>query len=386
MKKLWLTLLLCIAIFTGCATIPSESVDSKNSPKQSHSDYEEKEASLSEETLTDSPKKQSNKKTSKNQKELEVHFIDVGQGDSALITIGTHAMLIDAGDNSMGTTVQNYLQKRGITTLDYVIGTHPDSDHIGGLDVIIYKFECKKILMPDCANDTKTYRDVIESMRAKNYKAVHPKLHQTFSLGNASFCITGPVKKYEDTNDNSISLQLTYHDTSFLFMGDVTEETEPDILSQNRNLKSDVLKVAHHGSKYSTTEEFLAEVSPTYAVISCAKDNKYGFPTARVLNLLRASGVKLYRTDEQGSLIAKSDGKTIRWSASPNEEWTAGENTSASTLQGVTYILNTNTKKFHDINCRFAEDISEKNKANTAKSRAELMKEGYSPCGACSPS
>lgn len=294
-------------------------------------------------------------------------------------------MLIDAGDNSMGTTVWNYLQKQGVASLDYVIGTHPDSDHIGGLDVIIYKFDCKKILMPDCENDTATYRDVINSMKSKNYKAVHPKLHQTFSLGDATFTITGPVSSYSETNDNSISLRLTYQNTSFLFMGDVTSETEPDILAQNKKLHSDVLKVAHHGSKYSTSESFLSAVSPEYAVISCAKDNKYGFPTARVLNLLRASGVSLYRTDEQGSLIAKSDGNTIQWSASPDNSWTAGENTGSSSQQGITYILNTSTKKFHKPDCRYTRTISDANKENTAKSKTELITEGYSPCGACKP-
>ena len=153
-------------------------------------------------------------------------------------------MLIDAGDNSKGTAVQLYLKKQGITSLDYVIGTHPDSDHIGGLDVVIYKFDCKNILMPDCKNDTATYRDVIDSMKSKGYKAVHPKTGTKYSLGDATFTITGPVKKYKETNDNSISLRLVYQDTSFLFMGDATADTEPDIIAHTKNLRSDVLKVA----------------------------------------------------------------------------------------------------------------------------------------------
>lgn len=385
MKKLWITFLLCIAMLTGCTSLQTENTNTPNAQTEDSSLKEGSSSSDTDASYTENKKKKSSKKSSKNTQELSVHFIDVGQGDSALIMIGSHAMLIDAGDNSMGTTVWRYLQKQGITSLDYVIGTHPDSDHIGGLDVVIYKFNCKKILMPDCSNDTETYRDVIESMKSKGYKAFHPKLHQTFSLGKATFCITGPVDKYEETNDNSISLQLTYQDTSFLFMGDVTSDTEPEILANNKNLQSDVLKVAHHGSKYSTTEEFLEEVSPAYAVISCAKDNKYGFPTAKVLNLLRSSGVKLYRTDEQGSLIAKSDGSKISWSASPNEDWIVGENTTSASQQGVTYIVNTNTDKFHKTTCRFTEDISDKNRMTTAKSKADLVKEGYSPCGYCKP-
>lgn len=385
MKKLWLTLLLCIAMLTGCTTLPVEDTGLQNTQTEESYSKENESSSDTSTSYSESRKKHSSKKGAKNTQELSVHFIDVGQGDSALITLGSHAMLIDAGDNSMGTTVWHYLQNQGITSLDYVIGTHPDSDHIGGLDVVIYKFDCQKILMPDCTNDTETYRDVIESMKSKGYKAVHPKLHQTFSLGEATFRITGPVNKYEETNDNSISLQLTYQDTSFLFMGDVTADTEPEILAHNKNLKSDVLKVAHHGSKYSTAEAFLEKVSPAYAVISCGKDNKYGFPTARVLNLLRSFGVKLYRTDEQGSLIAKSDGSTIWWSASPNEDWVAGENTTSAATQGVTYIINTNTRKFHKITCKFTNDISDKNKVTTAKSKTTLEKEGYSSCGYCKP-
>lgn len=379
MKRIWLTLLICLSLLTGCS-MPVTDTDTHNYSSETNTSDTDAEDTFSEKKKTDS-----SQKNAKNKETLSVHFIDVGQGDATLITIGSHAMLIDAGDNSMGTTVWNYLQNQGVTSLDYVIGTHPDSDHIGGLDVIIYKFNCKKILMPDCKNDTATYRDVINSIKEKNYKAVHPKLHQTFSLGDATFTITGPVSNYSETNDNSISLRLTYHNTSFLFMGDVTSETEPDILAHNTELHSDVLKIAHHGSKYSTSETFLSTVSPKYAVISCAKDNKYGFPTARVLNLLRSSGVSLYRTDEQGSLIAKSNGNTIRWSSSPDNNWTAGENTVSSSQQGITYIINTSTKKFHKPACRYTQTISEANRENTAKSKTELIADGYSPCGVCTP-
>ena len=133
--------------------------------------------------------------------QMTVHFIDVGQGDSILIQCGAHAMLIDAGDNSCGTKVQAYLENKGVAKLDYVIGTHPDSDHIGGLDVIIYKFDCENVMMPDCEKKTNTYRDVISAMKEKNYINTLPEVGKKYKLGDAEFTILAPSKKYEDANN-----------------------------------------------------------------------------------------------------------------------------------------------------------------------------------------
>lgn len=358
---------------------------------------------------TKSVTKQSKKNTSQESTAsmLSVHFIDVGQGDSILITQGKHAMLIDAGNNDKGTTVQLYLKKQGITSLDYVIGTHPDADHIGGLDVVIYKFACKKILLPDCSSNTATYRDVLSSIKSKNYSVTHPFAGQKFSLGKANFTITGPVQKYSSTNDNSLSLRLTFMQSSFLFTGDTTQNAEPDLIAQNQTLQSDVLKIAHHGSKYSTTSAFLSAVSPKYAVISCAEGNSYGFPCARVLNLLRKNHVKTFRTDEQGSIIATSNGQKITWNTSPSTSWKAGENTKHHTTaysadkqtkksysnntaskkisKDTSYVINSNTKKFHLPSCYSVKKMSSKNTKTTKASREELIKEGYSPCKNCNP-
>lgn len=418
MKRNWIILLFCTILLTGCS-ISSEPVSNNTEQTQDISSQKNGESDIETSEYSPADKKSSKKqsgsgtKTSAKSGKLEVHFIDVGQGDSILITIGSHAMLIDAGDNTEGTAVQLYLNKQGIKSLDYVIGTHPDSDHIGGLDVVIYKFDCKKILMPDCQNSTTTYRDVLDSMKSKGYKAVHPKTGEKYSLGDASFTVIGPVRKYKETNDNSISLRLVYQDTSFLFMGDTTADTEPDVMAQTKNLRSDVLKIAHHGSKYSTTEEFFERVQPEWAVISCAEDNHYGFPSARVLNLLRSSHTKVFRTDEQGSLVAESDGSSIRWNASPSTTWKSGENTRPSSgkttgektsnadtkrntdaaakkeqsvqAKDATYIINTNSNKFHKPDCGSVKQMSENNTEYTKESRENLIKEGYSPCGSCNP-
>lgn len=336
----------------------------------------------------------------KNSGALEVHFLDVGQGDATLILADGHAMLIDAGNNNKGTAVQNYLQKQGVKRLDYVIGTHPDADHIGGLDVVIYKFDCGKVLLPDFSKDTKTYEEVENTLKAKNYKAVHPKAGERYQLGDASFTVTAPnSSKYDSANDYSIAIRLEHGKNHFLFVGDAEEESQQEMLRNGQMLEADVYKVSHHGSRTGTNEEFLKAVSPEYAVISCGEENSYGHPHAEVMNLLRGEGVKVFRTDEQGTIVAVSDGQKITWNMSPDESWKAGEpkgNRSdaepvaaskkkalKSTKNHTSYILNTNTKKIHLPSCSSVKRMSGKNKEKTGKSIDKLEKEGYTTCQNC---
>lgn len=268
--------------------------------------------------------KNSNTKSSS---ELTVHYMDVGQGDAILISCKGEYMLIDAGDNNQGTAVQNYLTKQGVKTLKYVVGTHPDADHIGGMDVVLYKFDCQTVMMPDVVNDTATYRDVLDTMKTKGYRNTVPVAGRSYTLGDAGFTIAGPTKSYEDTNNNSIVIRLTHGDNSFLFTGDMEEEAESDILSGKGSVKADVLKVGHHGSRSSSSEAFLEAVAPSYAVISCGEDNSYGHPHAQTLNTLRRMGVQVFRTDEQGTVTASSDGSQITWNCAPSDTWKAGEST-----------------------------------------------------------
>ena len=243
---------------------------------------------------------------------LKVHFIDVGQGDATLITCGEHAMLIDAGNNTMGTAIQLYLKKQGIERLDYLIGTHPDADHIGGLDVIITKFDCDMVMMPEVTRDNATYRDVVMAMEYRGYQNTPPVVGTKYQLGEAVFTIVAPVKDYgEEYNNYSIGILLEYGKNSFLFVGDAEEAAENDMLSTGIDLKADVLKVGHHGSSDSTKEAFLDAVDPSYAVISCGAENEYGHPHKRTLNSLRKRAVEIYRTDERGNVVAVSDGEKV---------------------------------------------------------------------------
>ena len=250
---------------------------------------------------------------------LEVHFIDVGQGDATLIKCGTHAMLIDAGDNSKGTAVQYYLKEQGITSLDYLVGTHPDADHIGGLDVIMTKFDCGMIMMPEIEREITTYRDVMDAMKYKGYQNTPLVVGTEYSLGEAIFTIVAPATyDREEYNNSSIGILLKHGDNSFLFVGDAQKEAEEAMLGTGINLQADVLKAGHHGSSDSGSKAFLNAVEPQYAVISCGQGNDYGHPHASTLKAFRSRGILVYRTDEQGSIVVTSDGQKLSFNHSPS--------------------------------------------------------------------
>lgn len=259
--------------------------------------------------------------------DMQVQFIDVGQGDSTLIECDGEYMLIDAGPNDQGLELWDYLQKQGATHLKYAVGTHPDADHIGGLDVILYRCDVDTVMMPDVSNDTRTYDDVVQTIFNKNLKRISPSVGSTYTLGTATFTIVAPNKDYgtDDTNDWSIGILLQNGNDRFLFVGDAEKEAEHDMVMNGIDLHADVYKVAHHGSSTGTTQEFLDSVNPSYAVISCGKGNKYGHPHEQVLRRLKEAGVKVFRTDEQGTVIAYSSGNGITWNASPSETWQPGD-------------------------------------------------------------
>ena len=334
---------------------------------------------------------------------LEMHFIDVGQGDSTLITCDGESMLIDAGKNDQGTEIQSYLESKGITELKYVIGTHPDSDHIGGLDVILYKFGAEKVFMPDYSKDTKTYDDVVQIIKNKSLKRVQPAVGETYTLGSAEFTILGPAADASygsNANDYSVAIILTHGEKKFLLTGDAEEDAEADMLQNGISLKADVYKASHHGSKTASTEEFMEAVDPEYAIISCGEGNSYGHPHAEVLNRFRSMGIQVFRTDEQGTIVLESDGENITFNMSPSDSWKAGEPGSSSqateeeeqktttssskkTTSKTTYYINTSTGKFHKADCRYAPAEGADNCEVSTQTKSALKKKGYEPCGHC---
>ena len=258
-------------------------------------------------------------------KTLEVHFLDVGQGDAALLICGDEAMMIDAGSNESVDYVEKYLSGHGITKLKYAVGSHYDSDHVGGLDEILKNFEVETLIVPDQERDTKSYENVVKNFDRAG-KVVKAKVGDTYALGDATLTVFAPARNdYEESNDFSIVLRIDHGEDSFLFTGDAQEESKKEMLSAGMDVSVDVLKVSHHGSKKSSIRQFLEAVSPKYAVISCAKGNDYGHPHAPVLRTLRRLGAQLYRTDDQGTVVCYSDGVNIAWNKEPAESWQQGE-------------------------------------------------------------
>ena len=240
---------------------------------------------------------------------LEVQFIDVGQADSILIKQDDKYALIDAGNNEDGTLLVNYLKNLGITSFEHVVAPHAPEDHIGGMDDIINNFDVKNFYMPDVLTTTKTFEDVLNALENNNKFYTVLKEDETFNLNEAIFNTIHIGNDEEDLNDTSIVLKLKYQDIKFLFTGDATKKVEEKIL--NKDIKSDVLKVGHHGSAYSNSKEFIGKVNPKYGVIGVGKDNSYKHPHKEVLNILNKNDIKIYRTDESGTIIFTSDGKKL---------------------------------------------------------------------------
>lgn len=251
---------------------------------------------------------------------IEVHFIDVGQGDAILVEAGGASMLIDAGENNMGMKVVDYLKSQEIDELDYVIATHPHGDHIGGLDIVLDQIPTGKIIMPNVSHTTKTYEDVLDVIEGKNLTVTEPSVGDRFDLGAAAFTIVAPNSpEYDELNNYSIGIKLTYKNTSFLFLGDAEELSEEEMLSAGPDLTADVLKLSHHGSRYSSTDAFLDAVNPSYAVISVGEGNDYGHPHAATMQKIKDRKIALYRTDKQKTVVLTSEGRTISANADPYE-------------------------------------------------------------------
>ena len=235
-----------------------------------------------------------------------VRYLDVGQADSILVQSEGINMLIDAGTNSSGQTVVKDLENLGVTKIDYLIGTHPHEDHIGGMDDVIKNFDIGIIYMPKIQTNTKTFEDVLDAVSEKGLKITSPQKGDEFEVGGTRCEImTDGIEDTSNLNLSSIVIRMTYGTQSFLFMGDAEKENE----ETRQWPQTTVLKVGHHGSSTSSSTQFLNEVQPQISVISVGKDNKYGHPTKTTINKLEKIKTKIYRTDESGTITITCDGK-----------------------------------------------------------------------------
>lgn len=357
---------------------------------------------------------QSAKSSSREQKDLlTVTFLDVGQGDAAVLQCGGQTMMIDGGKAKASSYVYSWLKKNQISHLDVMVATHTDADHIGGLSGALNYAKVGTAYCPVTSGTTKTFQSFVKYLKKQGKSITVPKAGDEFSLGGAQVRILGPTDPQAEGNNSSIVLKVTFGDTSFLFTGDAEREEEQELLESGYDLESTVLKVGHHGSDTSTSYLFLRTVNPQYAVISVGADNTYGHPTEAVLSRLRDADVKTYRTDLQGTITAVSDGKKVTFQTERNAEIntldqagpgqkneisqkdetdqknkavsSAGKAAASDSSAEKTYVLNTNTHKFHDPDCSSVSQMKEKNKRIVTESRDQIIADGYEPCGRCHP-
>lgn len=247
---------------------------------------------------------------------LQVHFVDVGQGDCTLVICNGKTLLIDAGENGHETDVINYLRSQNIEKLDYIIATHQHSDHIGGLPEVLEEFGTDNIIMPRLTKEqtptNSTYTAFLKAVKASGATVISAKPGLTYSLSDATFEILGPVTDdCDDINSMSAVTKITYGETSFLVTGDAEKDEEKEIIETGADLDCDVLRVGHHGSSTSSCKAFLDAVSPEICVISCGKNNDYGHPHKEIRERLPKYSDEIYRTDILGDIVMISDGKTI---------------------------------------------------------------------------
>ena len=248
---------------------------------------------------------------------IELHMIDVGQGDSILIKAPGGNILIDAGENKKSTeeALKSYIDSVGVTEFKYVIFTHPDADHIGGADMIVDTYSIDTVLMEpyNYGSETAVYKDLMSEITEHSVTVVDPSPNEEYKVGGAVLTILSPTKDYGDKNDNSIVARLDYGETSVMLTGDAEKKVEKDILAtySKSKLDCDVLKVGHHGSSTSSTQEFIDAVTPQYAIISVGEGNKYNHPNEDTVKRLEDAGATVLRTDQLGNIVLESDGKAF---------------------------------------------------------------------------
>ena len=321
--------------------------------------------------------------------QLKVHFIDVGQGDAILVQLpNQQVMLIDAGPKS---TVTDYLQSQGVKRIDYLVATHPHADHIGGMESVIRSFDIGKIFMPRVTHTTKTFENVLLAIQEKGQKIAPAKAGLTvFDQDGLQISFVAPCgTDYDNLNNYSAVAKIQYGSTSFLLTGDAETEPEREMIASGINLKSNVLKVGHHGSATSTSPGFLNAISPEYGVISVGAGNTYNHPHQTTLDKLADAGVQVYRTDQHGTITFVSDGQTLTVRTLRNTIVPRAPDTKIDVptpkvpiQEYDNFIGNKNTKKLHKPNCSSLPAM--KNRVYF-KDIDEAISAGYVPCKKCKP-
>lgn len=255
--------------------------------------------------------------------EVSVHYIDVGQGDCELVISGDKVALIDAGEREYGQKIVNYLNAQNITKIDYLIGTHPHSDHIGGLNKVIKNFEIGNIFMPKIPDNlvptTSTYTKLLNTIQENNLKISTCNHGEIIQLDDSQLIMFPPLKEYDNLNDYSIMCKLVHGNNKFMFTGDAESSAEKDLIDSGADISADVLKVGHHGSNTSSINEFLKNVNPSICVISVGADNRYNHPSGKVIDRLYEYTDAVFRTDLVGTIVMISNNDGIKYALEKEE-------------------------------------------------------------------
>ena len=258
------------------------------------------------------------------QGDMAVHFIDVGQGLAILVQSGGENLLYDGGNRSHADEVVQYLKNQQVETINYMISSHYDEDHLGGLVKCLDTFEVEHVLGSDYVHTSDLFNTFMNTATAHAIIVEYPSVGDTYEFGTGSFTVMAPDGISQNSNDNSVVIRLVNGNNSFMFMGDAEETSEQDMISTGMNLDCDVLSLGHHGSASSTSWDLLEAASPSWAVISCGLNNSYGHPAAETMGKLSDMDIPVFRTDDQGTVIALSDGNTISWTQEPCNDYTSG--------------------------------------------------------------
>ena len=242
---------------------------------------------------------------------LTVTYLDVGQGDCTLLQCDGQTMLIDAGIGEQANHITTYLRQQGVKSIDYLVCTHAHADHCGGMKAVIAAFPVHTFYSSVTSSSNGAFQRVMRAAETANLAITVPSVGDTFALGSATVTVLGPQKHYSDVNDQSLILRVDYGSNTFLFTGDAEYQSETDVLDAGENVRCDVIKAGHHGSRTSTGYRLLYEAQPKYAVISCGAGNEYGHPHDDTLSRLRDADVTVYRTDRNGTVVCRSDGTNL---------------------------------------------------------------------------
>lgn len=340
------------------------------------------------------------------QGDMAVHFIDVGQGLAILVQSGGENLLYDGGNRSHADEVVQYLKNQQVETINYMISSHYDEDHLGGLVKCLDNFEVEHVLGSDYVHTSDLFNTFMNTATAHAIIVEYPSVGDTYEFGTGSFTVMAPDGISQNSNDNSVVIRLVNGNNSFMFMGDAEETSEQDMISTGMNLDCDVLSLGHHGSASSTSWDLLEATSPSWAVISCGLNNTYGHPAAETMGKLSDMDIPVFRTDDQGTVIALSDGNTISWTQEPCNDYTSGSEkqstdssadqseqytndaaatesyaaeTDTSDMQGRMVWISATGSKYHSIpDCGNMNP----NKA-TQETESQALSQGYEACKKC---